>query len=188
MTTYKITDPDSGEELDLELSVTPYEIMSNVYHFLVSVKTPELNFCEEAQEELTKQYNIANMVLGDGKIPDTAREQFLASTFFSMGMKMGKTAAWPIGEQAMEAVNNAKAPQVKGGKVAPWKVHEEVILSVLDLYESDENRLKRSKDSSRLTQKKAIDKIETQTNQILKASTFNSWLNKYRENDGKVFS
>lgn len=114
MTTYKTIDHNTGQEIELTLSLTPYEIMNIVYSFLISVKTPKLDFCEEAQEQLTENYNLANIVLGDGAIPDTAREQFLASTFFSMGMKMGKTVAWPVGEQAMEEVAKAKAPRKKG--------------------------------------------------------------------------
>lgn len=87
-----------------------------------------------------------------------------------------------------EKITTDKEHKRKGGKFAPWRVHEEVIISVLDIYDSNENRSKLSKDPTKLTQKRAIAKIEKETNRTLTASTFNSWLEKYRENNGKVFS
>ena len=54
MTKYKTIDPNTGEEVELPLSLSPYEIMNIVYSFLISVKTPELHFYEEAQKELER--------------------------------------------------------------------------------------------------------------------------------------
>jgi hypothetical protein len=187
MTKYKTIDPNTGEEVELTLSLSPYEIMDIVYDFLSSVKTPELHFFEEAQRELVDNYNIAHIVLGVGEVADTTREQFLASTFFAMGMKMGKTASWPIGEQAIDAIKQAKAPVIKGGRFSPWEKHRKPILTCLEKYECDDNRLKYRSDPSKFTQKKAIDMIELETGLIVSESTFNTWLKRYRNNNGQVF-
>tara|TARA_R110002074_G_scaffold300936_3_gene472330 strand:+ start:892 stop:1482 length:591 start_codon:yes stop_codon:yes gene_type:complete len=187
MTKYKTIDPNTGEEVELPLSLSPYEIMNIVYSFLISVKTPELHFYEEAQKELENNYNLANIVLGDGTVADTTREQFLASTFFAMGMKMGKTASWPIGEKAIDAIKQAKAPVIKGGRFSHWEKHEKPILACIEKYECDDNRLKYRSDPSKLTQKKAIDMIELETGLTVRESTFNGWLKRYRENNGQVF-
>jgi hypothetical protein len=98
----------------------------------------------------------------------------------------GKTI--PIMKGLTSEVRKAKAPQVKGGQFSPWRSHEVTILAVLKVYESDENRLKLSRDPSKLTQKKAIDEITNKTDQTVKESTFNTWLGKYRSKNCKIFS
>jgi hypothetical protein len=185
MTTLKTVHPHTGEELELELGLSPYEILNIAYDFLTSVKTPEMEFCEKAHKQISESYDQANIVLGKGDTPDTDREQFLASTFFSLGMKMGQTAIWPVGEQAIEAIDKAKAPLRKGGSKSKYKKHEDIILKVLDEYTSKENQIKPPK--KKLTHSKAILEIESKINngQTIEASVFSGWLSKYKSNNCK---
>jgi hypothetical protein len=76
----------------------------------------------------------------------------------------------------------------KGGQFAPWKPHEQIILTSLVEYDSDENRIKYKSDSSKITQSTARYKIEQKTGLSVTESTFNTWLKRYRVNNGRVFS
>lgn len=82
----------------------------------------------------------------------------------------------------------ARKAAVNGGKYAPWKPHEQDILNVIDEYRSDTNKLKTLKDPTKLTQKNAINKISNLTGLKVVSSTFNNWLKRYDNNNGKVFS
>lgn len=76
----------------------------------------------------------------------------------------------------------------KGGEFSQWKPYEQVILKFIGEYESEENRLKYKSDTTKITQKHTRNNIEREIGLVVTESTFNGWLKKYRENNGKIFS
>jgi hypothetical protein len=86
-----------------------------------------------------------------------------------------------------KAYEAEKSGKIKGGKFSSWATHGPVIVNVLAEYDSQPNRAKLNTDYTRLTQAKASQKISSSIGQIVGESTFNSWLKRYRKNDGKIF-
>lgn len=147
---------------------------------------------------LRKELDKSNKYIQEQKsvskkfISDSAQKliETFDKTISDSNQKMGETL-----DKLTEDLKKAKADLlnsrkgvIKGGTFSPWKPHENIILQVISEFLSDENQLKRPKDPSRFTILKAIDKISKETGQKLQESTFTTWLKRYRENSGKVFS
>lgn len=93
---------------------------------------------------------------------------------------------WGDKVKLMVNLNEAKAPQVKGGRRSPkYEKYEKIILEVMAEYTSSENQLK-TKDT-KLTSSKAMELIDRQigNGECIESSVFFSWLNKYKINKGK---
>lgn len=117
-----------------------------------------------------------------------------AERFIQMALMSISTAKELISHMSFVRVKREKEKKKstkglrKGGEFAPWKTHEQVILVSIAEYESYENRIKLRSDATKITQKTARKMIEKESGLSVTESTFNTWLKKYRKNNGEVFS